>query len=113
MKFEEFEKLVLDFLGYKLSFYYLNDVTKTMHCVLYESFSINLSIGDRYGLFGASIWLGDSRHSMKTVLGKKISLNSDAESIKSSLAIIDNYCRLRLPDKFLVEFDKLEDNYFR
>ena len=39
-------------------------------------------------------------------LGKICSLNSDAESIKESLQIIDNYCRLRLPDKFLDAYYK-------
>jgi len=34
-------------------------------------------------------------------LGKSCSLNSDEESIKQSLQMIDDYCRLRLPDKFL------------
>ena len=36
----------------------------------------------------------------------KCSLNSDEESIKQSLHIVDDYCRLRLPDKFLEAYDK-------
>ena len=39
-------------------------------------------------------------------LGKRCSLNSDVQSIKKSLQIIDDYCRLRLPDKFLDAYYK-------
>lgn len=39
--------------------------------------------------------------SLRSLLGRRCSLNSDEESIKKSLQIIDEYCRLRLPDKFL------------
>lgn len=106
MEFEEFSNLIIEYFGYKLSFHCLDYDTKTIECVLYESFALELSIGDRYGVFGASIMLGNSKHSLTSVLGKEISLNSDLNSIKSNLEIIDIYCRLRLPDKFLVEFDK-------
>lgn len=39
-------------------------------------------------------------------LGNHCSLNSDRKSIEDSLKIIDDYCRLRLPDKFLDAYYK-------
>lgn len=108
MDFKDFSKLVKEYYGYKLSFYCLDYDTKTIECVLYESFALELSIGDRYGAFGVAIMLGNSKQSMTSVLGEEISLNSDAKSIQGNLELIDAYCRLRLPDKFLVEFDKLK-----
>ncbi|MGE5397011.1 MAG: hypothetical protein ACM3MK_05680 [Chitinophagales bacterium] len=107
MEFKEFSKLVIEHFGRKLTSYYLNMDTESVHGILYESFEVEFSIGDRYGQFSAAIWLGASIQGLSRVLGEELSLNSDAESIKQSLGAIDNYCRLRLPDKFLEEFDKL------
>lgn len=43
---------------------------------------------------------------MPIFLGREISLNNDEKSIRESLKIIDDYCRLRLPDKFLLEYHR-------
>mgnify|MGYP000968196183 CR=1 FL=1 len=108
MEIKEFSDLVKEYFGYKMTFYCLNYDTKTIECILYDSFYFELSIGDRYGVFGAAIGIGNMMHSLTKVLGKDITLSSDRESIKSNLATIDNYCRIRLPDKFLNEFDRLK-----
>lgn len=64
------------------------------------------SLDDQYGRFGAGLILGDEGGVLTDFLGKTCSLNGDEKSIKESLQIIDDYCRLRLPDKFLDAYYK-------
>lgn len=92
--------LIEDFFGYKCCMMGINSAEKMVFCILYDSFWLECSLNDRYGRFGAGIRIG--KNGMITnFLGESCSLNSDEKSIKNSLRIIDNYCRLRLPDKFL------------
>ena len=32
-------------------------------------------------------------------------MNADEKSVRESLALVDEYCRLRLPDKYLEAFE--------
>jgi len=98
--------LVKDFFGYKASMRYLNSKTKKVACILYDSFWLECNLDDRYGRFGAGIVLGNGEGMLTSFLGKTYSLNSDEKSIKESLKAIDDYCRLRLPDKFLDAYYK-------
>lgn len=87
---------------------YADSENKEVGCILYDSFLLKCSIGDRYGQFGAGIALGDSIvPALTQFLGKRCSLNHDVESITADLLMIDQYCRLRLPDKFLEAYDKM------
>ena len=72
---------------------------------LYETFRCEFGYGDR-GEFCCSIILSDEYHLTPSANGKKVSVNSDEESIIESLKIVDEYCRLRLPDKLLETFEK-------
>lgn len=85
---------------------YFNSVTNEAACILYDSFFLKCSLDDQYGTFGAGLEIG-KEGVITDFLGKRCSLNSDAESIKKSLQIIDDYCRLRLPDKFLDAYYKI------
>ena len=109
MEFVEFSKIVKLHYGYKLTSSTLNYETKTIECVLYDSFYIELSIGDRYGIFGGAIAIGMEMFSLPLVMEHNITLNSNQKSIIANLNIIDEYCRLRLPDKFLEKFDQLSN----
>ena len=98
--------LVKEFYGYKAKMSHLNSKTKEVVCVLYDCFILKCSLDERYGSFGAGIVVGGKNDPIVTTfLGKGISLNSDEESVKKSLNIIDEYCRMRLPDKFLDAYD--------
>lgn len=100
MNVVELYDLVKDFFGYKANMRYFDSKTKDVTCILYDSFWLRCSLDDQYGRFGAGLEVG-KEGIITEFLGKRCSLNSDAESIKKSLQIIDDYCRLRLPDKFL------------
>ena len=106
MDVETLHYLVRDFFGFKCSKSGMNDQTKEVKCMLYDSFWLICSLDNRYGAFGAAIEIG--KNALVTeFLGKRCSLNTDEQSIKESLQIIDDYCRLRLPDKFLEEYHKV------
>ena len=100
MEVKQLYHLIKDFFGYKCRMMGINSEEKMVFCILYDSFWLECNLNDRYGRFGAGIRIG--KNGMITnFLGESCSLNSDKKSIKESLKIIDNYCRLRLPDKFL------------
>lgn len=106
MEIRDLYQLVEDFYGYKASMRYCNSSEKKIACVLYDSFWLECGLDERYGQFGAGIVLEGGKNVLTTFLGKSCSLNSDVQSIKESLQIIDDYCRLRLPDKFLDAYYK-------
>lgn len=105
MNVDKLYELVKEFFGYKASMRYLNSSTKEVVCILYDSFWLKCSLDDRYGRFEAGLEIGKEGY-ITEFLGKTCSLNSDSESIKKSLQVIDDYCRLRLPDKFLEAYYK-------
>ena len=106
MDVDSLYKLVRDFYGFKCRMRGVNSEKKEISCMLYDSFILICSLGERYGSFSAGIELG--KESIITdFLGKYCLLNSDDHSIKESLQLIDDYCRLRLPDKFLEEYHKV------
>ena len=98
--------LVKDFFGYKIKMQYMNTETNEVGGILYDSFFLKCNTNDRYGRFGAGICFSQQRYVITEFLGKTCSLNGDEESIKKSLQIIDDYCRMRLPDKFLDAYYK-------
>lgn len=105
MDVKELYKLIHKYYGYKARMRYINSEQKRVYFFLYDSFSIVCDISDRYGMFGVGIQMADGQM-LTHFLGKSCSLNSDPASIKRSLQIIDDYCRMRLPDKYLEEYDK-------
>lgn len=105
MTVDELYNLVEDFYGYKIKMLGINSENKEVEGILYDSFLLRCNINDRYGRFGAGIQITDSVV-LTEFLGKQCSLNSDEKSIKESLEKIDDYCRMRLPDKYLNAYYK-------
>lgn len=106
MNTDKLYDLIESFFGYKADMRYVNTQTNEVASILYDSFWLKCNLDDQYNTFGAGIVLGDGEGIITEFLGKRCSLNSDEKSIKKSLQIIDDYCRLRLPDKFLVAYYK-------
>lgn len=101
----ELYDLVEKFFGYKAKMKFYNFETKEVACILYDSFWLSCSLDDQYGRFGAGLETGKGGV-ITDFLGETCSLNSDKRSIKESLKVIDNYCRIHLPDKFLDAYYK-------
>lgn len=105
MRIEELYNLVERYWGYKVKMKNMDLEKREVVCVLYDSFVIECGFDDYHGSFGAGIIEGVGV--IIDFLGNHCSLNSDEDAIKKSLQVIDDYCRLRLPDKFLDEYDKV------
>lgn len=105
----ELYSIVVDHFNYKATGPYLNREEKEVTCTLYESFIFRCNVGGRYGTFGGKILMTDGNH-ITTFFGKSLSLNSDQASIINNLEIVDNFCRLKLPDKFLAAYDEAYKN---
>ena len=105
MEIKELYQLIEDFYGYKADMRYMNTEEKKVGYFLYDAFSVVCEIDGQYGCFGAGIVMPDGQM-LIAPLGKEISLNSDPDSIRKSLKTIDEYCRLRLPDKYLEAYEK-------
>ena len=97
--------IITNYLGYKASIKYCKREEREVVFVMYDSFLFKCGFDEPHDTFKCGLML--SEHvSLITLLGKTFSLNSDEQSIKNNLQIVDDYCRLRLPDKFLEEYYK-------
>ncbi len=99
------KRIIENYLGYKVKNTAIDVDRKSLFYFCYDSFELKFSLGERYGEFGASMAMGNGYVGLASILGKRLSLNSDEKSVIENLRIIDEYCRLRLPDKYLEEFD--------
>lgn len=99
-------RIVKKFFGYKARNVVYDTLTKEVSCVLYDSFFFECNTNERYGMFAGGIYLQKDKFILTDFLNERCSLNSDKESICESLQIVDDYCRKRLPDKFLKAYDK-------
>jgi hypothetical protein len=104
MESHEFYELVSDFLGPKASQVGYDRAGREYTCTLYESFAFMCGLVGDHGEFGAGIESPSGGY-FTNFLGRRLSLNSDRESILESLRIVDEWCRLRLPDKFLERYE--------
>ncbi len=102
---DEFYQLVEDFYGSKSYTKSKRSDIIEIQCTLYDSFFLVCGI-DEDGTFRAGMEIGDTEM-LERFLGKRCSTRSDAESIKESLQLIDDYCCLRLPSKYLDEYEKV------
>ena len=105
MEREKLCTLIEEFYGSKcnLSTYYSEKYD--IFAILYESFCLVCGVDDQGKNFYAGIETGNDGL-ITRFLGKTCSKETDEESIRESLQLIDDYCRLRLPDKFLETYDQ-------
>ncbi|MBM7541219.1 hypothetical protein [Amphibacillus cookii] len=106
MEIHKLYEIVETFFSYKADMLYINTNENEVACMLYNSFLFKCNLDERYGTFGAGIVCGNQEANITEFLGETCSLNSDEQSVKESLKIVDNYCKLRLPDKFLEAFEE-------
>jgi hypothetical protein len=67
-----------------------------------------MNVDPQTGVFGMILLLPGGA-ATNSLLGREFSLNNDAQSIQESMALADEYCRLRLPDRFLDIYDSLDN----
>jgi len=105
MDVNELYNLVKLYYGYKIHMREIDYEKKLVIGVLYDAFIFECDVNGRYGTFEAGIHIGNGV-TVFDYLGKNISINSDKESIKKNLEIIDEYCRMKLPAKYLKAYYK-------
>lgn len=105
LSYGELYKLALEHFGKKLTNPTSDRQNQEMTAALYDSFIMLCSIDPQRQSFGAVILLSDDA-SVDKFFGRQVSLDNDRESILESFALIEEYCRLRLPDKFLERYDQ-------
>ena len=94
-------RFIEEYLEYKVWMISYNPETNVVKGILYDSFFVMWHIDKSLNEFRAELRYGDSDHVITEFLGKKCVGKLEHKSIQKGLDIIDNYCRLRLPDKFL------------
>lgn len=104
LKLNDMYQLMYDFFGTRIASPYMNSKEQEITVILYDSFVFRFGIDERYQLFKGGILL-DNKHLVSSFFGEKLSMNNDKKAILSNFKLVDKYCRLKLPDKFLKEYD--------
>ncbi len=105
MEIKELYLIVKKFYGYKIKMLYMNSGEKTVGGLLYDSFFLECRIDDLNNKFTVGICLGRPERVIRNFWGKDTLCDCNEELIVNKLVIIDHYCRLRLPDKFLEKYE--------
>ncbi|MCH5268103.1 MAG: hypothetical protein J1E62_07140 [Lachnospiraceae bacterium] len=105
MEVIELYKLIKEFYGYKCRMIGINTESNQIECFLYDSFIMKCYIDNRSESFTAGIDMGGEI--LTDLLGRQCSSANNIKAIQECLRIIDDYCRLRLPDKYLDAYDEV------
>lgn len=114
LNINEIYNILKEFFDYKAEMMSINrneaggaGADREITCKLYDAFLFRCGLYDEHQIFGGCIVIGSENDIVsRKFLGRKLSMNADKESIIESLKIVDDYCRLRLPDKYLEAYDK-------
>lgn len=109
LKIEDIYNLSLEYFKYKLVDRRIDVEKSTLEIILYDSITFSLSIGERYETFHAVLLLNENKF-LFNLLGEPLATSNDSTSIINTFKRMDEYCRLRLPDKFLEAFEKAHKN---
>jgi len=74
--------------------------------LLYDAFAFTASVDESDGSFSVVMVLGESELQLGSFLGHSTTQLVGEAQILEALRTIDVYCRLRLPDAYLVAFDE-------
>lgn len=85
----------------------LSDTTHGVTGVLYDAFVIRIGFDVDRGTLAAGIMLEGGRV-VSAPFGRRFTLDSDEKSVASVLAQMEEWARLRLPDKYLERFGSVE-----
>jgi len=105
MNSKEFHDLVDGFFGPKATQTSYARARMVYTCTLYETFRFTCGLDGEHGEFSAGIEWAPEKY-LTTFLGQHLSLNRDRESVLESLRLVDEWCRLHLPDKFLERYEE-------
>ena len=96
--------LVLAYFGARADEVSLDSARRSVRCVLYETFPVVFLVNGTHGEFGARVIRSDGT-AQNRFFGELMSMKADEESIRQSLARVDEWCRLQLSPAFLDRFE--------
>ena len=102
----QLSKLIRVFYGYKGLVLRTWDDEQKIDFILYDSFSLSCGFNE-HGSFDAWINFPNELHTTQFVGYNCGLIENNEKDILIALQKIDDYCRLRLPDKFLEMYDKV------
>ena len=102
---DELVVLVRETIGTRGSVHAIDSGNGELFFTMYDAFGFKCGLDPRYGSFGLVLPVGAGM-AISTFLGRRVSMNPDAQSIRESLELVNEYCRLRLPDKYLQQYDR-------
>jgi len=97
--------LAKEFFENKGRIFSISQDKQEINCVLYGSFIFRCGLEKPHNNFKGSIIISNE-YVETEFFGEKISLNNTREDIIKNFELVDKYCQLRLPDKYLEEFFK-------
>lgn len=97
--------LVEEFFQGKGEIVSITQSEQTINCLLYGAFVFKCGIEMPRNNYFSAISI-DSQFYVRNLFGKEISLNNNKGDIIKNLELVDKYCQLRLPDKYLEEYFK-------
>lgn len=89
--------------NYQANIRYVNSETQEIGFRMYNYFSFECQLDEENNIFRCRRMINE-RMFFDELLGRKLFSNGDEKSIVEILNLIDRYCRLSLPDKFLAEY---------
>lgn len=106
VEFEELLELIKNYFKQKKNgkVISIRSVGNSINCLFYNSFIFKCEIEEPRNNFAAALFIEGI--AIVEFFGEKISLNNTEEDILKSLELVDKYCQLRLPDKYLQEYFK-------
>ena len=104
VQFEQLVRVIREAIGGRGVIQAASPSTGDVWLVMYDAFSFKCGLDEQYGSFGIILPLGENA-AVRSFLGRDISMNADEKSVRESLALVDEYCRFRLPDKYLEAFE--------
>lgn len=100
----EFRDLVFDFFGRKATQTSYSRSTLRWSGTIYETFRFECGLDGDHGTFAGGIQFAPDKF-FTNFFDRSLSRNSDRESILENLKLVDDWCRLHLPDKFLERYE--------
>lgn len=104
---DELATLIRECIGTRGRVHVVDSSAGEVVFTMYDAFGFTCGFNNRYGSFGLLLPV-EAGAAIRTFLGREISMNSDPESIRTSLELVDEYCRLRLPDKYLERYEQTQ-----
>ena len=106
MKIRKLYKLIEKYFDKKVSMGGYNEQKNSVFGCLYNTIFIECTLNYEKNEFDVIVYYTQNDYFINKFLGETCKTIIDEDLIIDKLKVIDNYCRIRLTDKFLKVFDE-------